>query len=331
MLENSSWFEKYKPRTFDDYVFESQEMKDEVKRWLDVGAIPGNLLLYGPAGTGKSALSSLLINSMIKHRSDLLIPPDKKAETMDNLVTFCIKQPVKSKKKIIYIEEIDRMHPAAMNSLKEKSMEKYQDHVSFICTTNFINGIEHAVRTRFTYKYNLQCKNVEGVYLRLKHILDNEKVQYQEQDLMDFVSNNILMGLRDLINTMQVGVIGNSINFASLQLQRSEQEGELIELTLALFRELFNLQDYNEKRVCAINPRNSKIASQYNSILEIVQYNYEINYQGVLTGLSDKIQFLPIQFIIDKYVHSLHTRKYLHIHYLSFVYESMDAILKISI
>ena len=159
MIQNIAWFQKYKPTTIDEYVFPNEEFKSYVEKWLQYNTIDGNVLLYGPAGTGKTALTNILIHTFINDNNDLKVVKDKSTANIDKLHTWCVKEPIKSSKKIIYIEEIDRCHANAFNSLKDGLMEKYQNHVTFVATTNFINLIPHAVQSRFSYKLNLKSLN----------------------------------------------------------------------------------------------------------------------------------------------------------------------------
>lgn len=331
MIQNVAWFEKHKPKTIEEYVFPSENFRQYVDKWLQNGYIDGNLLLYGPAGTGKTALSSILIHTFIKDKLDLKIVKDKSTAKIDELPNWCVKQPNKSGKKIIYIEEFDRCHANAFNSLKDGMMEKYQQHVTFIATTNFINLIPHAVLTRFTYKLNAQNLNQQDTYLRLKSILEKEEMQFEESDLWYYVENNLDVGLRDLINNLQIAAVGSSINFTNIKIQKSEHENDLINNTMQIFQQIFKTADYNTKKCCLMNPKNSIIANEYNAIVEIVEYNYEINYEQVLLNLNDQIHFLPIKLIIDRYISNLHTKKFLHVHYIAFLYECIETILRVSL
>ena len=61
MLEKYLWCEKWRPKTFDDYVFKNDQVKNVVKKWIQEREIP-HLFLYGSAGTGKSSLINVLLN-----------------------------------------------------------------------------------------------------------------------------------------------------------------------------------------------------------------------------------------------------------------------------
>lgn len=46
------WTERYRPKTFDEYVWSSVAQKDAMESYVAEGKIP-NLMLLGPPGTGK--------------------------------------------------------------------------------------------------------------------------------------------------------------------------------------------------------------------------------------------------------------------------------------
>ena len=328
----TSWFIKYQPQTVDDYVFESEERKAQVIQWVNDGFIPGNVILHGPAGTGKSALSEILIRSIIKTQHDLKAVTDLGVKNIDELTSWLEKRPVKSRQKVVYLEEFDRLSPQAANSLKNRKMEKYQATCTFICTTNFFNRIEHALQTRFTHQFNMSKPNKEGITYRLQQILAAEGVSFDLEQLKAFVDKNISIGLRDLINTLQVNTVNGQINLAQVVLQKSEQEEEVINHTKAIFYQLTQMQDINDKKLCIVNPMNSKIAQEYSALLQVVQYNQNINYMNVFLRLDEDLHYLPFKRLLNKYISELENKRLMpHIHYIAFLYECMRTVVEINL
>jgi len=60
--EHSLWVEKHRPSKLEDYVG-NEHLKSKVEGYLESGDIP-HLLLYGKAGTGKTTLARLIVNSV---------------------------------------------------------------------------------------------------------------------------------------------------------------------------------------------------------------------------------------------------------------------------
>ena len=61
-VNNSLWVEKYRPRTLDEYVG-NEHLKEKVSDYLKSGEVP-HLLFFGKAGTGKTTLAKLIVNSI---------------------------------------------------------------------------------------------------------------------------------------------------------------------------------------------------------------------------------------------------------------------------
>jgi len=328
---NTSWFFKYKPKSIEDYVFDSDNTKILVEEWISNGRIPGNVLLYGPPGTGKTALAEILISNIIKSNYDLNKIKDRSVQDIDDLSKWVLKEPIKSKIKIVYFEEFDKLSSVAMAQLKDGLMEKYQSSVSFIATTNYIKKIDSAILTRFNFKFNVQTINKEGYYNRLKQILDLEKVEYNDEQLAQFVFANYHIGLRDLINNLQINTVLNKIDFNKIQIEKSIQEEELASLTIEILSILFECRDVNAKRIVITSPLKSIIGNKYSRILEIININHDIRYDYVFEIINEKINFLPIKMIINKYIDTMEYKKFPHITYLSFIYEIIKCVYDINL
>ena len=61
-MSHSLWVEKYRPKDLSTYIG-NEHLKEKVKVYLESEDVP-HLLLFGKAGTGKTTLAKMLVNSI---------------------------------------------------------------------------------------------------------------------------------------------------------------------------------------------------------------------------------------------------------------------------
>jgi DNA polymerase III gamma/tau subunit len=333
MINQIAWFLKYQPKEIEDYVFNNNQQEEDVKTWIKNETIPGNLLLFGPAGCGKTSLAELLLNKLVKKDANFKSIKSRSVSEIDTLYTWVKRKPGKpDKKKIIYIEEFDRLSIAAMNQLKDTLLEKFQEHVSFIVCTNYVNKIPQPILTRFTYQYELKSLNKEGTLSRIEDILKSEEIKYENEDLLEFINNNYKCGLRDIINNVQVGVAANNtIDFNSLAIDKNDTiESRVIELVQNIFNRTLKSNPVEQKAIYN-QPMNSNICKEYGELIEILQFNHNIAWEEVYNGLYEKNIFLPLIQVIEKYINSFEMKKIQHIHFIAFLSEGIETMVKINL
>jgi len=86
-------------------------------------------------------------------------------------------------------------------------MEKYQEWVSFICCTNHPKRIDHALLSRFTFHIEFKSDNIQDIKNRLEFILNQEKANYNPEELVNLLHKNYKAGLRNLINSLHVSYL----------------------------------------------------------------------------------------------------------------------------
>lgn len=318
---------KYQPKNISEYVFDNDEYKTLVEKWLTQEYIDGNLLMSGPAGTGKTALTEILVKALIKHEYDLKVIKSRSVNQIDELYSWCQIQSIGSKKKIVYIEEFDKLSSTAHTTLKDSILEKFQDNVTFICNTNYINKIDPAILSRFNYKFILKG-NKEESFNRIVDILTKENIHYNERLLKDFVNINYKKGLRNLITSIQIGSVSGVLNLQETILDSLEDE--IIKLTLDIYKIAFNANKIELKKIILVDPINSLISKEYSSLIEIIQFNNDIDWNKVFLELEQGINFLPVKVLISKYFETFENKKLPYLHYISFLYESMKIVMEIS-
>lgn len=306
-------------------VFSNAEQKKLAKSWIESETIPGNILLSGPAGTGKSTLARILIKKIIKNQADLLRVKSRSVRSVDDqVVPFVTKKPASSKIKIVFIEELDRTSRQFQGELKEDLLEMYQEYVSFIACTNYPRRIDGALRTRFNLPIDFKSDNIEDIKKRLEYILNQKNVKFSPSDLAEFVNKNYKAGLRNLINGLQKSFISNNavIDFENLQ-QNLNIEDNITSYIIQMIEMIMASPDINAKKTCLSTPFSSMITKEYSSFVTLCHNNYDINYENIFERLYETIKYLPMQIIIGKYSEEIDLKKYPHLHLIACFYEIM--------
>ena len=332
-IQNKAWFSKYQPKNINDLIFDNDEHKQLMQKWITDETITGNILFYGKNGLGKTSSVELLINAITKVQNDLYVCKDRSVkEIRENVKPFLAKRPVKSKCKIVYLEEADKLHPDAINILKVGLLEKYQDTCSFICCTNYIGKLkqkDEALLSRFTYKIPFSGKNIEGIFNRITEILKIEKAEYDEIQLKEFINKSLQLGIREIINKLQISYIANNgkIDFQNIQGYAGIEE-TATNLIINIIRTISALNP-RDKRICIIQPLNSPIAKDYQALCSILHNNYDINFDSIYDVLYETSKFLPLQLIIAKHADQNEFKKYPHVNILACLKKMMECMISI--
>ncbi len=209
------WVEKYRPSTFDDYVWRDQNMKSKAQEWVDQGAIP-HLMLSGKAGLGKTSLAKLLLKSVGVPKSDILeinaSRYRKIDEMQDKILGFISTFPeIDNKHQIKYVllEEADSMSRLSYRFLRAE-MERNVDHVRFIFTCNYVEKIEPTIVSR-CQSFHFEALDQEEFVNRLVDILDQEQVEYNVDTVIDYI-DTVYPDLRKCIGLIQQNTIGGKLS-----------------------------------------------------------------------------------------------------------------------
>jgi len=331
-VANKSWFMRHSPQIVEDLVFDNDEHKTLITNWVKNEQMDGNVMFYGPAGLGKTVSSEILIRAIIKAQNDLYRMKTRSVKEIDDsIVPFVKKRPVRSKHKIVYIEESDKISSAGQNQLKDGVLEKHQQSVFFICCTNYIKNIEPALLTRFTYKIPFSGTNQEGIVARLSAILTTEEAQFDPEQLKTFVKDHHKIGIREMINQLQISYMANNkvIDFTNIQ-QGAGIEENISMLFLNILNSIQSIPQKNKKD-CYLAPTNSPIQEHYTQLAALCHNNYDVNYNVVFDRLIDSVgTYFPVLQIIVKYSEETKYKKHPHFQLLGCLGECIKCLSEIT-
>ncbi len=322
-----AWFETYRPETIDDLIFPKVEFRKLAKEWIETGQIDGNIFLYGPPGVGKTSLSLILIKSIIKSPADLKHIKSRSVKEIDTISDWITGMPIASPRKIVLIEECDMLSAHSFRELKDKYCEKYQDTVTFILSTNYPHKVDSALLTRFTYQLNFNKMDSNEIFNRVKFILDSEDSKYSDDELKTWLDDHNNIGLRDIINTLQVSHKLNDgyIIFEEVGLNK-DVEDKSIGLTMDILRSVLGNVNIKEKKMAYLDPLNSNIALQWKELVDIIHNNYGLDYTRIFEEVDNAIHFQPIKNILKEYIEVIDEKKYPHLHLLGCLSEMIKCI-----
>jgi replication factor C small subunit len=197
---NGLWSEKYRPNKLNDLVL-SEDDRKIMEKFIKNDEIP-NVLFYGNAGTGKTTTGKILISEL--EAEDLFLNCAEVGidEVRSTITSFSKTKSFNGKKKIVFLDEIDSASPAAQRGLRN-TMEENAAHCRYILTSNYIHNVIVPLQSR--------CQTIQLsppinlIVKRIKHILDQESIQIDEQNKLKLVHTikKFFPDIRKTINEVQ--------------------------------------------------------------------------------------------------------------------------------
>jgi DNA polymerase III delta prime subunit len=176
-IEKLLLWEKWRPKKIEDII-----LLPRIRKHFESG-INGNYIFYGNFGTGKTSLARILIGRYSKNKpylelnSSLFTSIDILRTEIENFCKFTPIMESESDIKYVFLDEFERVSPQFQDAFKA-FIEKYNNNVRFIITTNHINKITDGIKSRIP-QLNFDC-------------LDSSEEKYLKQEIFKRIKNTIL-------------------------------------------------------------------------------------------------------------------------------------------
>jgi len=225
------WTEKYRPQTVDGYVFTDPTQREQIEHFVREKSVP-HLLFTGPAGTGKTTLAKILVNSLDIDAYDFLQVNASRDNGVDFLKSkiegFVSTMPF-GDLKIVLLDEADYLSHNAQAILRGL-METYQSQARFILTANLAHKIIGPLKSRCQQIVIDKTDQTEFTS-RAATVLISEGVEF-DLDTLDSYVKATYPDLRSCLKLLQTNSVTGKlvISRTSSGSESADHKLEVIEL-----------------------------------------------------------------------------------------------------
>jgi replication factor C small subunit len=258
--EHSLWVEKYRPQTLAEYVG-NETVKETIQQYLDNNDIP-HLLLHGKAGTGKTTLAKLIVNTIKCDHMIINASDENNVDTVRNKVKNFASSMGFAGFKIIILDEFDYMTPNAQAILRNL-METFSKHCRFILTCNYHEKIIDPIKSR-CQTFAITPPTKKDVAIQVTRILDAEKIKYDLKNVADIISS-YYPDIRRILNTCQLQSAKGELKVDHQIMVESNFQTKLVDL----------LKANDDKRNMFMNIRQAVADNRLNDYSEMYSMLYD--------------------------------------------------------
>ena len=205
-LPNSLWVEKYRPKNLNEYVG-NDDVKIKISNWLEQGDVP-SLLLYGPAGTGKTSLAKIIAKHLDADVLYINASDENSVDVLRDKIKGFASTAGFSKWKIVILDESDYTTQNFQAALRNV-LETYSRSTRFILTCNFIEKILDPIQSRLV-PFHIVPPDKKTVAKRAVEILRLENIEFDPKDVVALIEKDY-PDQRKIINSLQRNSISGKL------------------------------------------------------------------------------------------------------------------------
>jgi len=224
-VNNSLWVEKYRPRKLDEYVG-NEHLKQKVSDYLQSGDVP-HLLFFGKAGTGKTTLAKLIVNSISCDYIIINASDENNVDTVRNKVKGFASTIGFKDMKVIILDEFDYMTPNAQAILRNL-METFSKHCRFILTCNYVEKVIDPIQSR-CQTFQIVPPSKKEVAVQISQILGKEGVSFEPKDLVPIIDSSY-PDIRKIINTCQLNSSKGKLKLDTTSVIDSDIKSKVVDI-----------------------------------------------------------------------------------------------------
>ncbi len=244
------WAEKYRPTKINDMIL-PEKIHKKIKEWIASGEIPNLGFFSNTPGTGKTSLNKAICAEL--GATHLFINSSKDGGIdlgRNRISSFASSVSIDGSLKVISLSECDGMTNELQRAIRD-IIDAYSQNCRFILTANYTDRLIEPILTRvecIDFDKEFRDNKVElgkKILNRLKFVLENEKVEYDVNDLKKIILS-FYPCIRKMFLVIQQNTIDNRLCIDKKTFETLESN-ETIESHAYLVSAL-KKKDYQESR-----------------------------------------------------------------------------------
>ena len=195
------WYEKYRPKKLDELAL-TEQTRELLDSYVASGEIP-HLMLHGPAGSGKTTISMILIKLLASASLKLNASSDDRgiATVKTKVKQFAsAKTMLSGKQNIVLFDEADGLTPDSQMALKN-TIETFHKNCRFIFTCNEIDKVIEPIKSRCVM-LRFETPPTHAIVNHCRAILKKEKIKSKRKSIKTIVER-YYPDIRSIINNLQ--------------------------------------------------------------------------------------------------------------------------------
>ena len=273
--------EKYRPQSLEGFIGDNT-VREKVQEYLKEGTLQ-NLLLFGPAGTGKTSLAKLIVKQLEADHLYINASDERGIDTIrEKIIPFASSIGFNGLK-VVILDESDYLTAQAQATLRNV-MESFSASCRFILTCNYLDRIISPLQSR-CMAFGIIPPSKKEVGQHILQICDQEGIKYTKEDLGQIILTHY-PDIRKILNTVQGSLKNKEIVLDSKSLVNTEFENKVVQglknkINLKEIRQIIadsGATQFESLFRCLYDSVEEYTTNIGDAIVIIAQYQYEYSF-----------------------------------------------------